>query len=196
MLAVDTSGERGGVAVLRGRELLEVVAHAKDGFAHVLFGHLERALAETGVGLHEVDAFAAASGPGSFTGVRVALSAMKGLAEACGRPLFAVSNLQALAWYGGGEVRAPVMDARRGEIYGGLYDARGQALRAETVGLMEDFERGLPEGAELVRERESVAGAVAWLAAARWERGERPDPAGADANYVRRSDAELKWVDG
>ena len=81
-----------------------------------------------------MDAFASASGPGSFTGVRVGLTAVKGLAEATGRKVIAVSNLQALAWHGSRPLRAAVLDARRGEVYGGVYDAALQLVQEEVVG--------------------------------------------------------------
>ncbi len=101
----------------------EVALDSPDGFAHVLFGEIERLLARHGLGIEQVDAFASASGPGSFTGVRVGLTAVKGLAEATGRKVVAVSNLEALAWFGSRPLRAAVLDARRGEVYGGVYDA-------------------------------------------------------------------------
>jgi tRNA threonylcarbamoyladenosine biosynthesis protein TsaB len=195
LLAVDTSAERGGIALWRDGRVAEKTLEAPDGFSHILFAEIERFLAEQGVTPGEIDAFAAASGPGSFTGVRVALSAMKGLAEVFGRPLFAVSNLQALAWYGSGGLRAPVLDARRGEIYGGLYDAELNLAGEEVAVSREAFEAALPPGTEAIEQRDSVAAAVARIAAARYLAGERPEPAAADANYVRRSDAELKWTD-
>ena len=70
--------------------------HAPDGFAHVIYGYVEEILRRNRVKLAEVDCFAAASGPGSFTGVRVGLACIKGLAEAMGRPAVGVSNLQAI----------------------------------------------------------------------------------------------------
>ena len=195
LLAVDTSAGRGGIALWRDGHVVEKTLEAPDGFSHILFAEIEGFLAEHRVTPGGIDAFAAASGPGSFTGVRVALSAMKGLAEAFGRPLFAVSNLQALAWYGAGARRAAVLDARRGEIYGGLYDADLNLLGEETVTTRDAFLAALPRGAEVIEQRDSVVAAVARIAAARYLAGERPEPAAADANYVRRSDAELKWTD-
>ena len=211
VLAIDSSTEHGGVALWRDGETRERVVHAPDGFAHVVFGELEGLLAECNVTLREIDAFAAASGPGSFTGVRVALSAAKGFAEAYNRPMFAVSNLLAMASLGSGAVRAPLLDARRGEIYGGLYSATLTLLRDEIVmplgGWLDSLpgsdveilcphaERfaGLLEGRSITSVPSAVAGAVARLAARRYHAGERPPAAVADANYVRRSDAELKW---
>ena len=83
--------------------------------------------------LGSIDVFAAAAGPGSFTGVRVGLTAAKGLADAMGRGAVAVSNLQALAAFGVSDARGVVMDARRGEIYAAVYDANLQPLAPEIV---------------------------------------------------------------
>ncbi|MBK7927212.1 MAG: tRNA (adenosine(37)-N6)-threonylcarbamoyltransferase complex dimerization subunit type 1 TsaB [Bryobacterales bacterium] len=123
LLAIDSSTEHGGIALWRDGEVTETIVHSPDGFAHVLFVELERLLAQCGVDLTHIDAFAAASGPGSFTGVRVALSAAKGFGEAFGKPVFAISNLRAMAAHGSAPLRAAILDARRGDIYGGLYDA-------------------------------------------------------------------------
>lgn len=80
--------------------------------------------------LADVDLFVAARGPGSFTGLRLGLAAMEGFAAAHGKPGAGVSTLEALAWKSGveGAVIAPVIDARRGEIYGGLYRRDGETL--------------------------------------------------------------------
>lgn len=219
LLAVDTTHEYGSLALVRGAETVEEVSlHAPDGFAHVLYPRLAELLARHGLRAAEVDCFAAASGPGSFTGVRVGLAAVKGLAEALGRPAVAVSNLQALACFGHGGLRAAVLDARRGEVYGAVYDAAARLVAAETVAPFERWLAGLPEGdlefvssdftpfqAALAGTRfagtpvttapRALAAAVARLALARFQAGEAQDPAALDANYVRRSDAELLWKD-
>ena len=106
VLVVDTTSESGSVALVEGEQVLEEVSlHSTEGFSRMIFGEIEALLARHGVRLDQVDAFAAASGPGSFTGVRVGLAAVKGLAEATGRKGVAVANLQALAGFGGRELR-------------------------------------------------------------------------------------------
>src|SRR4029077_10961605 len=95
----------------------------------------EALLARHAVKLKEIDCFASASGPGAFTGVRVSLACVKGLAEALGRPAVGVSNLEVLARFGTDPVRAAVLDARRGELYGALYDAAGRQITDEGVAL-------------------------------------------------------------
>jgi len=203
ILAVDTTSEQGSIALLRDEDLLEEVPiHAPDGFAHVLYGHLAELLGRHALKIVEIDCFAAASGPGSFTGVRIGLACVKGLAEATGRPAVAVSNLQAIASFGSAPLRAAVLDARRGEVYGAVYDAESRLAAPETVATLDAWVKSLPDGVgeflaygfnpaiPVVQVVSSaLAGAVARLAA----KAEPQDPAALDANYVRRSDAELKW---
>jgi len=198
VLAIDTTSEFGSIALARGARLLEQVAlHSPDGFAHVLFGEIERLLARHGTKITGVEVFAAAAGPGAFTGVRVGLTAAKGLAEATGRQVVAVSNLQALASCGTRALRAPVIDARRGEIFGAVYDADLQLVSEEVVMKFEDWLQTLPGGdVEIIKqESKELAGAIAHIAAGRFAAGLGRDPAEIDANYVRRSDAEMLWRD-
>jgi tRNA threonylcarbamoyladenosine biosynthesis protein TsaB len=210
ILAVDTTSEYGSVALLRGDELLdEMPLHAPKGFAQVLYGHLAEILERQALKVGDIDCFAAASGPGSFTGVRVGLACVKGLAEAVGRPAVAVSNLQAIALFGTAPLRAAVLDAHRGEVYGAVYDAEARLVTDESVAPFDAWIETLPAGElEFVTsgfapplagtrfERAAMrlaprvlAGAIARLAS----RAEPRDPAALDANYVRRSDAELLW---
>jgi tRNA threonylcarbamoyladenosine biosynthesis protein TsaB len=204
ILAVDTTTEHGSIALARGEEVLEEVAlHAPTGFAQVLYGALRELLDGHGAAVADVECFAAASGPGSFTGVRVGLACVKGLAEATGKPAVAVSNLEALARYGQGPLRAPMIDARRGDVYCAVYDDTGRVVLPETVAKVEKWLASLPAGVELVASEwmeglpqgprvtapRAIAGMVARVAAGR----EWLDPAALDANYVRRSDAEMFW---
>jgi tRNA threonylcarbamoyladenosine biosynthesis protein TsaB len=202
VLSLDTTQEHGSIALVRGvKTIAELAIHSPDGFAHAIYGYLERLLERCGIGLKEIDVFAAASGPGSFTGVRVGLASIKGLAEALGKPAAGISNLRAIASFGTAPLRAPVLDARRGEVYGAIYDAGGSPAQRETVGRFESWLASLPKsgieilspdyaakGVEIVRTPRELAAAVARLAPA-----EAGDPAALDANYVRRSDAELFW---
>ena len=207
ILAVDTTGESGSIALVAadGRVLEEVVLESPDGFAHVLFVAIEQLLARHGIPLKDVAVFASASGPGSFTGVRVGLTAVKGLAEATERKVIAVSNLQVLAAFGTRELRAALVDARRGEIYGAVYNAALELVCDEVVmkadawlaslpgGDLEIIAQGYPLNCEVTQAPRALAGAVGRIAALKPELA--GDPAGIDANYVRRSDAELLWKD-
>lgn len=213
ILAIDTTSEHGSLALLRDRQIVEEIGiHAPDGFAHLLFGEIEALLDRHQTAYRDIHCFASTAGPGSFTGVRIGLTAVKGLAEAAAgdgaAKVVAVSNLQALAWFGSRPLRAAVMDARRGEIFGAVYDSSLRAVAAERAMPFEDWIAGLPAGdleivtrgypvGELawpvVEAPRALAGAVAYIAVARLAAGEAQDPAEVDANYVRRSDAEMKW---
>jgi tRNA threonylcarbamoyladenosine biosynthesis protein TsaB len=217
ILALDTTHEYGSLALAEGgRVVAEALLHSNEGFSRMLFGELRGLLERNGWELADIDCFAAAAGPGSFTGVRVGLAAAKGLSEALGKPVVAVSNLQALAWHGQAALRAAVMDARREQVYVALYTAKLELVGAEVVAAFPEWIATLPEGdfefvcqdgawcrallagtqfeQAAVREApQALAGAIARIAAARLEAGQAQDPAGADANYVRRSDAELFW---
>lgn len=211
ILAVDTTGDHGSIALTEDARLIELVElDSPEGFAHVIFGEIESLLARHGRGIGDVEGFASAAGPGSFTGVRVGLTAVKGLAEACGRKVVAVSNLQALAWFGTCPMRAPVIDARRGQIYVAVYDASLRVVQEEVVIDFDRWVQGLPrEGIEVItagfeppaaslpvtHAPRGLAGAIAAIGASRFAEGLGQDPADIDANYVRRSDAELLWRD-
>ncbi|MGD0497049.1 MAG: tRNA (adenosine(37)-N6)-threonylcarbamoyltransferase complex dimerization subunit type 1 TsaB [Bryobacteraceae bacterium] len=219
LLAVDATHEYGSLALARGGETIEeLLLHAPSGFAHVLFGSLAELLERHRMKIGDIDCFAAASGPGSFTGVRVGLAFVKGLAEALSKPAVAVSNLRALASFGSAPLRAAVLDARRGEIYGAVYDAAGALVSPEVVTKFAAWLDQLPPGdlelistdftpyraalagtrfeaAPAVTAPRAMAAAIARIAAAEYLRGKALDPAALDANYVRRSDAELFWKD-
>lgn len=216
-LAVDTAAEYGSIALVDEvgvRE--EVLVHAPQGFSYVLFGEMEALLSRQGVSLSDIDLFAGASGPGSFTGVRVGLAAVKGLAEVLGKRVVAVSNLEALAEYGTSHARIVVIDARRGEIYAAVYDGAGNQIVGEAVLPFPKFLAALPEaelewisadvdfvragltgtrfeGAPVVAAPRALAGAMARIAIRRAGEGVARDPAAIEANYVRRSDAEILW---
>jgi len=197
LLSIDTTSEFASIALAEGdRVLEEVELHSPDGYAHVMFPEIEALLARHNLKITDIEGFAAAAGPGSFTGVRVGLTAAKGLAEATHRQVVAVSNLQAVASFGTCALRAPVIDARRGDIFGAVYDADLRMLAPEVVMKFDDWLRTLPADVEVMNDAPKLlAGAIARIAAARFEAGLGQDPAEIDANYVRRSDAELMWRD-
>jgi tRNA threonylcarbamoyladenosine biosynthesis protein TsaB len=214
-LAVDTTADSGSIALADGEAVREeVLLHAPQGFSHVLFGEMEALLQRQGVRLPDIELFAGAAGPGSFTGVRVGLAAMKGLAEVFGRRVVAVSNLAALADFGTCARRATIIDARRGEVYAAVYDSAGSPVVAEVVAPFSRFLTLLPSGNfewisqclepfvpelagtpfeayPVVKAPAALAGAIARMAARRAAAGLAQDPAAIEANYVRRSDAEL-----
>lgn len=217
ILAVDTTAEFGSIALVCGGDVVsEVLIHGPEGFGQVLYGRLSQLLRTAGWTLGEIDCFAAAAGPGSFTGVRVGLAAVKGLAEAAGKRAVAVSNLQAIACFGARELRAAILDARRGQVYGAVYSAALEIVSPEVVAVFPEWIQTLPGGdleflstacapfrpalagtrfehAPVRDVPRALAGAIGRIAAARYSAGLAEDPAALDANYVRRSDAELFW---
>jgi tRNA threonylcarbamoyladenosine biosynthesis protein TsaB len=187
------------------RVLEEVALQAPGGFSPILFQEIERLLVRARIELSAIEGFAAAAGPGSFTGIRVGLAAVKGLAEATGRKAAGVSNLGALAALGSRDLRAVVINAQRGEVYAAVYSSRGEVVLPEVVVGLERWLPCVPPGAEFlttdaawlasqipqaerITEHKVLAGAVGLLA-----QRALTDPALVDANYVRKADAELFW---
>jgi tRNA threonylcarbamoyladenosine biosynthesis protein TsaB len=196
ILALDTTSERGSIALSESERVMEQIGlHSTDGFAQVLFGEIENLLARNNLRIADIDGFASASGPGTFTGVRVGLTAVKGLAEAMSRKVVAVSNLKATAFFGTRELRAPWIDARRGEVYGAVYNAKLELVNTEVVMKYDAWRTSLPGDVEILSEPRLLAGAIGIIAAREFAAGRALDPVLIDANYVRRSDAAMQWTD-
>jgi tRNA threonylcarbamoyladenosine biosynthesis protein TsaB len=190
ILVIDTTTALGSIALSEGQHLIEEMAlHAPEGYSEVLFSAIGALLDRNGVTIDDIVLFAAAAGPGTFTGVRVGLACAKGLAEAMSKPVCAVSNLEALASFGTGKLRAVLLDARRGEVYAAVYDSSGHAVVPEHLVAKEEFVPG-PD-VEVVDYEGPLAAAIGRIAARRLQAGEISDPAEIEANYIRRSDAEL-----
>ncbi len=213
LLAIDTARGVGSVAVLVAGRVESLSLGAGPGFGEVLFGAIERLLASVPLPLDAMDGFAAATGPGSFTGIRVGLGAAKALAEASGKPLLGVSSLRALARAAGdpGPVAA-LLDARRGDLFAGCYGEAREPRVPEMMGRWEElapalrgFDRvlaanepgifgpggpaaGTPLGARRLI-RSCLARSVALLASVDLAVAERRDPAEVEANYIRRASA-------
>ena len=220
VLAIDTTAEFGSIALTEDGKLIEeVLLHSPEGFGQILFLQIERLLERHDWRIAYLEGLAGLAGPGSFTGVRIGLAAVKGLAEAAGKRCVAVSNLQALSWFGDAPLRATVLDARRGEVYAAVYDGSFNPITAEVVMTFPDWLTTLPPreemefistnfapfqhalaGTRFARARvitapRALAGAAAAIATRALNEDAALDPAAIDANYVRRSDAELLWKD-
>ena len=211
ILSIDTTSEFGSIALTeRERVVEEVLLHSPDGFGHILFPQIEKLLARHGVSVRQMECFAASSGPGSFTGVRIGLAAAKGLAEASSVRVVAVSNLRVLAWFGTAALRATVLDARRGEVYGAVYNAALESVVEEAVLKFPAWLKTLPAAGyefiatdfepfrsfvdarvPVVAAPRALAAAIGRIAWAELDAGRARDPAEIDANYIRRPDAEL-----
>jgi tRNA threonylcarbamoyladenosine biosynthesis protein TsaB len=136
VLALDTTTKGGSIAVVHD----EVVRVERTGDPEVTFGQrlpaeLTNVLEQAGVGIGDIDLFAIAAGPGSFTGLRVGIATVQGLAMAQGKRVVAVSALEALARAGTNAEHtiAPWMDAQRGEVFAALYAPDGRDLLIPPV---------------------------------------------------------------
>ena len=200
ILALDTTSDSGSLAVRKdGQTLAELALHSAEGSAHLIFPAIEETLRLAQVSLADIDCFAAACGPGSFTGVRVGLTVIKGLAEAAGKLVAGISNLRALSRFGHGPLRATVIDARRGDVYTAVYDAELRLVSEEVVlprvvWLEKAAEHPEYEIVSQDGDWRDLASAVAYCAEldgpAKWQ-----SPLTLDANYVRRSDPQMFWKD-
>lgn len=206
ILAIDTTSPAGSVALLRDLDVVSQVASAEDvPYSSRLFRDVERVVREAGATIANMDLYAVASGPGSFTGVRVGLAAVKAWAEVYGKPVAAVSTLEAMAFQAAAwqTLVAGIADAHRGQFFAGLYERTGDGLRrrgddvvmppAECFAYLAEQASGAPfmirtTSAELVR------AALAGTAAA-GARVEPADPALAPAigrlGYGRARRGEL-----
>jgi len=131
LLALDTCDSRGSLAVLRDDEVLTAIAHeGTSDYSSWVLPTAAQALRVTGMGIRDVEVFAAATGPGSFTGVRIALTTVKAWSEAYGRGIAGVSRLKAMARQasGAGAFVAAFADAHRDQVFGALFRREGAAL--------------------------------------------------------------------
>ncbi|HEY2114424.1 MAG TPA: tRNA (adenosine(37)-N6)-threonylcarbamoyltransferase complex dimerization subunit type 1 TsaB [Candidatus Angelobacter sp.] len=234
ILAIDTSGPSGGITLAEADKgpfrVIESAAIAGGTFSAQLIPTLAALLKKHGYGVKDLSGFAAASGPGSFTGLRVGLSAIKGLAETLHRPIATVSMLEALASLGDGAGKiAAAIDAGRKEVFLGVYqrDEEASAEKSGRQGGTHSDHALLKQREELLTQQDFLAtlGAerpavivtsdaalaelaaashsavvvvtrpgsevIAKIGAAKLLAGETVSVEALDANYLRRSDAEI-----
>ena len=212
LLATDTSGRDGSIALARCEldgscGILEIVPLAGGTFSAQLIPQVIALLASHKLRKQDIDAFAVASGPGSFTGLRIGLAAIKGLAEILDKPIAAVSLLEALAHSTSGQGRViAALDAGRGEFYAGIYESDGSSWKLVSESLLTQPEllhsavdsvlitpepvlvaaaRG--HGVEVMEVERPRSDAIARLG---WKKicvGEVVSPEALDANYIRRA---------
>jgi len=220
ILGIDTSGKSGGITLAEGDahsfRALESCPIAGGTFSAQLVPTIAGLLERHGHTAKDLDGFAVASGPGSFTGLRVGLSAVKALAEVLSKPITTVSILEALAVSSGRQGRiAAALDAGRSEIFWGLYQVSGGSALATNQELLsqEEFARHLSNGAldcliigdsALIELASSAQGktrvqpsarpgsdVIARIGLRKLLAGETVSVEALDANYIRRSDAEI-----
>lgn len=222
LLGIDTATNSGGVALSRNGEVIGMwVCKTPLRYSERLIEWIDRMLAEHSLSAEDLDALAVACGPGSFTGIRISLATVKGLAQALGKPVVGVGTLEALAYRfrWASERVAPLIDARRQQIFGALYRIEGLHLHEEsppTVLRPADWLRRLPtdrclfvgDGAEFYRttieslrpaDRVFASGnrlvdSLCRLAYFRYTRGMAVSAQQLQALYVRPSDAEIDRI--
>jgi tRNA threonylcarbamoyladenosine biosynthesis protein TsaB len=218
ILSIDTSGRNGSIALARTPdspaeeiEAIETIPLTGGTFSAQLVPQIAALLASHGFTKFNIDAFSVASGPGSFTGLRIGLAAVKGLAEILRKPVAAVSLLELCVFVSGvqGKVMA-ALDAGRGYVYVGEYEVFSERIRSPREHMLGSAEfisqaRGwtvvTPDPA--LAEAAAAAGlSVAKLApltavevaALGWQKilsGDTLTPDQLEANYIRRTDAEM-----
>ena len=133
ILAFESSAKAASVALVRDGSLVSQYSQCSAlTHSRTLLPMAEDMLKNAELTIGDVDLFAVAHGPGSFTGVRIGVSTVKGLAWAGGKPCVGVSTLEAMAWHGlaAGPYVCPVMDARRQQVYNALFEIRdGKPVR-------------------------------------------------------------------
>lgn len=213
VLAVDTSSDLGSVCVVDNGEVLgEIRLACSIQHSERLFRSIEFIFRYLPFTLDGIDLFTSARGPGSFTGLRVGLAAMSGFAAANGKSGAGVSTLEALAWRSDliDTPIAPMVDARRGEVYAAVYRRLGDALieeRPPEVIAPENWYASLPAGplnfcgGGALRYRSGIVRTDRpewklhpmdlYLASTVAELGARPDCGPLEPLYIRRTEAEL-----
>jgi tRNA threonylcarbamoyladenosine biosynthesis protein TsaB len=215
ILGVDTSGKDGSIALVKFEQgnarTIEVVPLEGGTFSAQLVPQISDALNRHGLTKRDIDGFAVVSGPGSFTGLRVGLAAIKALAEVLQKPIAALSLLEVVArvWGRDGELTA-ALDAGRSEVYTADFQVSGSQTTignqqlltlAEFVSANDRRQIITPDAkvADFIREKGLPvmqvdcprADVIARLGFEKIQAGEVTPPEVLDANYIRRSDAEL-----
>jgi len=233
-IVLDTADVRGSVALFDGDRLVRLESHSTDEeYSSWLLPAVYRVLHLSGLSLSELNGYAVCAGPGSFTGLRVGLTTVKAWSEIYGKPIAAVSRLQALATNSPTEPAiaepfvAACFDARRRQLFAALYETSVEGLSGigeesvipaaefilrvveETAGRQVRWRtpdskllQQVPEWRDLSLTKHLLdpvdppfADRLGWVAHRKFSTGDVTDAFSLDANYVRRSDAELFWKD-
>ncbi len=214
LLATDTSGKHGSVALAQcgpdeACEILEVVPLTGGTFSAQLVPEIAALLRKHGFTKSSIDAFAVVSGPGSFTGLRVGLAAIKALADVLQKPIAAVSLLEVLAQSGSSTDKVlAALDAGRNEVFVGEYDVSNAQMITEQLLTRDELfaaaktvtiitpdniiaEIATAKALPLAKVEMPSGEAVARLGWEKIQAGETVSPEQLEANYIRRADAEV-----
>ena len=223
ILAIETSTMLGGVAIMDETAglIIEAKLNVKTTHSERLMNEVDHALKQAGLGISDIDVFGIAIGPGSFTGLRIGLSTVKGFSYAAGKPIVSIPSLEAFAWnfpYSEHPV-CTMFDARKKEVYAAVFQWRDigfERVMDETSIKPADLVKSLEgkvifagEGALLYRETiVEIAGEnalfpalhsmvpspsnVASLGLRKALRGDFSEPVSLVPYYIRKSEAEVK----
>ncbi len=151
ILAVDTSALTASVAVMDGETIKGEISFT-TGLTHsqTIMPMVDELLKSLSLTCDDIDLFACSNGPGSFTGLRIGIGTIKGLAYGCGKEVVGVSTLEALAYNvaSSGLLVAPIMDARRNQVYNALYkfhDGKIECIEPPRALSIEELAQSLPE---------------------------------------------------
>lgn len=228
ILALDSSGLVATVAVIEDENMMaEYTVNYKKTHSQTLLPMLDEIVKMTELDLGTIDAIAVAGGPGSFTGLRIGSATAKGIGLALGKPLIHVPTLDALAYnlYGTDKVICPIMDARRNQVYTGIYEFSNDAFRVmvkqkavsidDIVGALNKIGREvifLGDGVPVYRKRiaeiaeipysfapahlsRQRAGAVGVLGGEYFRQGKTETAADHQPDYLRLSQAERELAE-
>lgn len=219
LLITDTSGKHGSVALARAGEgadpnkieVIQEVPLAGGTFSAQLVPQIADLLNQHGLSKAEIGAFIVVAGPGSFTGLRVGLAAIKALAEILHKPIVPLSRLEVVAFASRthGKIAA-ALDAGRGEVYAGEYELASDSARVIREQLLPRNEFLSMAGMSPIATPDEALAALArtqgisvisiatasvvTIAELGWRKlraGETVSPEQLEANYIRRSDAEF-----
>lgn len=221
ILSVDTSTPTCTVGVVNGERILaETVDSSGQTHARHLMGMIDNTITGSGITIRDIDGFAVVTGPGTFTGLRIGIGTIKGLAFALSKPLVGVTSLAVLAAQADLSTKwvCPVMDARRNEVYYGLYVSEKGELQqvgmhrvappSELVKRIHASCQFIGNGARLYRDMFDTAlgslsrfsrscqdtiqaGTITRLALRQFEENETQGLHATVPYYIRRSDAEV-----
>lgn len=142
ILSIETTTKNCSVALFKNEELVICKEIATEGFSHAekLHVFIEEIIAETQIQFKQLSAIAVSSGPGSYTGLRIGISAAKGLAYALNIPLISIDTLTALAHQVTATDRLiiPMLDARRMEVYSAIFDAKKNKIRKTEAQILDE----------------------------------------------------------
>jgi tRNA threonylcarbamoyladenosine biosynthesis protein TsaB len=223
ILGIETSTTTGSVAVVtEDRVIAQYSLNIEVTHSERLMATVDRVLKDTGLTIAEMDGYAVAIGPGSFTGLRIGLAAVKGLALVSGKPIAAVPTLKALAWnlpYAAYPV-CPMLDARKNEVYAAVYRFENNLL----IDVMNEAAISLSRLSEWISEKTIFTGEASHLFRGDIEKifgdralfapratilpsaaivaeigldmiksGKQADPDNLTPMYIRRPEAEVAW---